>query len=71
MIDVLKVDRRGDQTGVMMRGWIRETWLSKTTEKKKKGDKVTMDPIVTCDISDNMHTEKNTVVAYISTKSLM
>lgn len=35
VIDVLKVARRGDQTGVVMRGWIRETWLSKT----KKGEK--------------------------------
>lgn len=29
VIDVLKVDRRGDQAGVMMRGWMREAWLTK------------------------------------------
>lgn len=35
VIDVLKVARRGDQTGVVMRGWIRETWLSKTKKEEK------------------------------------
>jgi len=35
VIDVLKVDRRGDQTGVMMRGWIRETRLSKQQKEKR------------------------------------
>lgn len=59
MIDVFKVDRRGDQTGVMMRGWIRETWLSKTTERRKQSGKVMrMYSLVICDISDNMHIVK-------------
>lgn len=40
VIDVLKVARRGDQTGVVMRGWIRETWLSKTKKGGKKRCKV-------------------------------
>lgn len=57
MIDVLKVDRRGDQTGVMMWGWVREAWLSKTTERRKKV-MMKMDSLVACDISDNMHAEK-------------
>lgn len=57
MIDVLKVDRRGDRTGVMLRGWIREAWLSKTTERRKKV-MMKMDSPVTHDISDNMHMEK-------------
>lgn len=35
MIDVLKVARRGDQTGVVMRGRIREAWLSKQRKEKK------------------------------------
>lgn len=39
MIDVLEVARRGDQTGVMMRGLVRGTWLSKTTERKKEAVK--------------------------------
>lgn len=34
VIDVLKVDRRGDQTGVMMRGWVREAWLRKQQRKQ-------------------------------------
>lgn len=49
MIDVLKVDRRGDRTGVMLRGWIREAWLSKTTERRKKV-MMKMDSQVTHDI---------------------
>lgn len=58
MIDVLKVDRRGDQTGVMMRGWIRETRLSK--QQKEKGNEVMkMDSPDTCDISDNMQIENH------------
>lgn len=39
VIDVLKVDRRGDQTGVTVRGRIQEAWLSKQPEGEK-GDKV-------------------------------
>lgn len=35
VIDVLKVDRRGDQAGVMMRGWIREAWLTKRQKEQK------------------------------------
>lgn len=35
VIDVLKVGRRGDQTGVMMRACIREAWLS-TQQKEEK-----------------------------------
>lgn len=35
VIDVLKVARRGDQTGVVMRGRIRETWLAKQRKEKK------------------------------------
>lgn len=50
MIDVLKVDRSGDQTGVVMRGRVREAWLSKTTEGEKVMMK--MDSLVTSDISD-------------------
>lgn len=34
VVDVLKVARRGDQTGVMMRELIRGTLLSKTTERE-------------------------------------
>lgn len=34
VVDVLKVARRGDQTGVMMRERIRGTLLSKTTERE-------------------------------------
>lgn len=36
VIDVLKVDRRGDQAGVMMRGWMREAWLTKWQEEEQK-----------------------------------
>lgn len=41
----------------MLRGWIREAWLSKTTERRKKV-MMKMDSQVTHDISDNMHVEK-------------
>lgn len=58
MIDVLKVDRRGDQTGVMLRGRIRETRLSKQ-QKGEKGNEVTkMEALDTRDISHNMHVKK-------------